>query len=105
MSLLAEPIPVRVTRYRCPFCRRGHSTKARAVDHIGRCWHNPAVRACKTCAHNELCECEPEVGYCCGTCATGLCAAGVQLRDPDGSWQVEMPCPKWAPKADEGESR
>ena len=50
---MAEPIPVRVTRYRCPHCPRGHSTRRRAVEHIARCWHNPDVKSCKTCKHFE----------------------------------------------------
>lgn len=48
---MADPIAVRVTRYRCPHCGRGHSTKARAVVHIARCWTNPQARGCKTCRH------------------------------------------------------
>ena len=44
-----RPIARRVTRYLCPYCSRGHWSKARAVEHIARCWRNPEVRACKTC--------------------------------------------------------
>ena len=50
---MTEPIPVRVTRYRCPYCPRGHSTRRRAVEHIARCWRNPDVKSCKTCKHFE----------------------------------------------------
>lgn len=61
---MTEPIPVMVRRFRCPFCPRGHASKARAVEHIGRCWSNPAARGCKTCRHfagwdvygEEVCE-------------------------------------------------
>ncbi|HEY9415037.1 MAG TPA: hypothetical protein VIQ30_09790 [Pseudonocardia sp.] len=48
---MSEPIPFRVTRYRCPHCPRTASSKARTVEHIGRCWRNPAARGCKTCKH------------------------------------------------------
>jgi len=48
---VTEPIPVRVTRYRCPHCHRTHSNKRSASQHIDRCWHNPDARGCKTCAH------------------------------------------------------
>lgn len=47
------PIQITVTRYVCPFCRRGRSTGKAAVAHIARCWRNPAARACKTCKHYD----------------------------------------------------
>lgn len=50
---MSQPIPIRVTRYQCPDCRRTHSKKAAATAHIARCWHNPNNRGCKTCAHYE----------------------------------------------------
>lgn len=48
---MSEPIPFRVTRYRCPHCPRTGSGKARVAEHMARCWRNPAVRGCKTCRH------------------------------------------------------
>lgn len=48
---MSEPIRVLVNRWQCPFCRRTRSAKAAAVAHVARCWLNPAVRSCKTCAH------------------------------------------------------
>lgn len=48
---MSAPIAVRVTRYRCPFCARSHSSRGRAAEHIGRCWRNPEARGCKTCRH------------------------------------------------------
>ena len=47
---VAEPVPVMVKRWECPFCRRRRSGKAATAEHLGRCWLNPAVRSCKTCA-------------------------------------------------------
>jgi hypothetical protein len=41
----------RVTRFLCPFCRRGHSARKAAERHVVRCFRNPAVGGCKTCAH------------------------------------------------------
>jgi hypothetical protein len=35
------PILCRVTRYRCPFCRRTRSTRTGANKHIARCFKNP----------------------------------------------------------------
>lgn len=71
------PIPVRVTRYRCPCCGRSHSSRRSAVDHIGRCWRNPAARGCKTCRHFDAgTSDEPEVGY---PGSPESCAAGVSL--------------------------
>lgn len=48
-----QPIPFTTTRYRCPTCPRTASSKARMVEHIGRCWLNPEARGCKTCKHFE----------------------------------------------------
>jgi len=70
------PIAVVVTRYRCPFCPRSLSSKTRMVDHIGKCWRNPAVRSCKTCKHFVREEGEPEVGLP----DIEDCEAGVDLR-------------------------
>lgn len=47
------PTPVVVTRHQCPHCRRTWAKRAAAEAHIGRCWKNPAARACKTCVHFE----------------------------------------------------
>lgn len=48
---MSEPIPVRVTRYRCPFCSRTRSNKSRTREHIARCWENPDAKGCMTCRH------------------------------------------------------
>ncbi|MGW6288859.1 hypothetical protein [Streptomyces sp. NPDC055107] len=45
------PIPVVVTRHKCPFCGTTRAKKQAAFAHIGRCWHNPDARSCKTCHH------------------------------------------------------
>jgi hypothetical protein len=71
-----EPIPVKVTRYRCPCCPRTASGKARMVEHIGRCWLNPEARGCKTCEHFEPYGPEWSDG----------CAVGVDLSG-------QKPCP------------
>lgn len=67
---MIEPIPFKTTRYRCPHCPRTASSKARMVDHIGRCWTNPEARACKTCAHYQAWTDEPE------HCLAGVSLAG-----------------------------
>jgi hypothetical protein len=81
---MPEPIPFTVTRHRCPFCPRTGSSKARATDHIARCWSNPETRGCKTCAHFEKyaggptcfpgrpCDCND--GY--EQCAVGISLTG-----------------------------
>jgi hypothetical protein len=40
-----------VRRFECPFCSRRRAAKKAVAEHLGRCWLNPAVRSCKTCAH------------------------------------------------------
>lgn len=48
------PMPVVVSRHQCPFCRRYTRADARQIrDHMTRCWQNPALRCCKTCAHKN----------------------------------------------------
>lgn len=53
---LRDPIARRATRWLCPFCTRGHWAKAKATEHIARCWKNPATRSCKTCTHYQPSE-------------------------------------------------
>jgi hypothetical protein len=92
---LAEPEPVIVTRWRCPFCRQSRSSRPAARRHIARCWHNPASRSCKTCAHYEY---EPDGEYCVGTpcdCNQGYeqCGKGVSFEAG-----LKAGCPLWALK-------
>jgi hypothetical protein len=68
---VTQPIPFRVTRYRCPHCPRTGASKARVREHIGRCWTNPATRGCKTCKHFE--PYGPESG---DSCAVGVDLGG-----------------------------
>ncbi|GAA4085144.1 hypothetical protein [Actinomadura miaoliensis] len=63
MGAAAEPIAITVTRYLCPYCRRGHSKKAAAARHIARCWWSPAAKGCKTCALYEPEITERDTGY------------------------------------------
>ena len=99
---MTAPIATVVTRWRCPFCPRSLSSKSRMVEHIGKCWRNPAVRGCKTCKHfepynmladEESCSAGVELSrnYCttCGTTVSdrhGDCpehpAAEIQLAGP-----------------------
>lgn len=58
-----QPERIQVTRWRCPHCGRSRANRADAARHMARCWYNPAARACKTCAHYEIDESEPDVGY------------------------------------------
>lgn len=67
---MTGPIPVRVTRYRCPHCARSYTRPVRTREHMARCWLNPAARGCKTCKNFEPPTAE-EPDYC---------DAGVDLR-------------------------
>ena len=65
------------------------------AEHIARCWLNPAVRSCKTCANLEpggdACGCEPGCNW--GSPSGGIpdsCAAGIDL---DGT--IKTGCPLW----------
>ena len=81
------PDRVTVTRYRCRFCRRYSRSKPGPVaDHMTRCWRNPAVRACKTCAHHQEAA-EPDVGL------SGFEWCDAQDVELDG---IRDHCPLWA---------
>lgn len=78
---MTSPIPVRVTRYRCPHCPRTASSRARSVEHMARCWRNPEARGCKTCRHFEPAWSEPPdwtTGYG-GSGADEACGVDVDL--------------------------
>lgn len=85
---MADPIARKVTRYGCPACSKGFASKARARDHIAKCWRNPENRSCKTCEHNIGGEYVWQ-----GDCAEGV-TLPVSEADPT---RVLLPlhCPKW----------
>lgn len=81
---MTAPIAFKATRYRCPFCPRTGSSKARVTEHMSRCWTNPEARGCKTCEHfrdgYDACGCEPGCNW--GNSGEPIpesCAAGVDL--------------------------
>ena len=97
----AEPIVVKVTRYRCPFCSRSWSQRKRAADHVARCWRNPAVRACKTCVYFQPYhwEGEPVPGIPGAVGCTEYpeaCGRHEDLREG-----LRSGCPLWSPAGDE----
>lgn len=108
---MTVPIPFVVTRFRCPFCPRTASSKKRTAEHIGRCWHNPQARSCKTCKHYE--PAEPSGDYCfpgrpcnCNEGTDESCAIGVSLagRGTEGDDDYVRPglivgCDKWEAKS------
>jgi hypothetical protein len=98
-AVIAEAVPesITVTRWRCPFCHRSRSSKRATAEHIERCWLNPAVRSCKTCANREpggdACGCEPGCNW--GSPPGGIpdsCTAGVDRSDGE----IKTGCPLWA---------
>ena len=87
-----EPIARRVTRYLCPFCRRGRSSRSAAERHIARCYGNPAARSCKTCALWEPSEkSDPLFNY--PGCPES-CGAGVPLS----IGTMPIGCEHWEPR-------
>lgn len=89
MATVDLPIPVVVTRHQCPHCRITRAKRAAMVAHIGRCWRNPAVRACKTCRHYE----PPQEGpYPQHPGWSEDCGAGELIGDYPTS-----DCPSWQP--------
>jgi hypothetical protein len=95
----AAPLTVTVRRYECPFCHRRRSSRAVTAEHMGRCWLNPDVRSCKTCANFEesydACGCEPGCNWGSPSGpAPASCAAGRDL--PEGAEFPVTGCPLWA---------
>ena len=86
---MSEPIPLEVTRYICPHCRRGHSKKLACSAHISRCFKNPENRSCKTCAYHE--RALPDIGY--APAEPEACARGNGEAIPKGCdlWERKMP--------------
>ena len=82
-----EPVVLTVIRFKCPFCRFSNSRRKTTVEHIARCWHNPAVCACKTCTHFHQEAPEPEVGL------RGMEWCDAQDLELDA---VRHDCPLWA---------
>lgn len=96
------PIPITVRRFQCPHCRRTRGKKQAAVEHMGRCWKNPAVRACKTCAHfapgGDACGCEPGCNW--GSSGPDMPSCGVGRELPD-DYKPVVHCPLWEARAEE----
>lgn len=101
--LLPDPISFRTTRYRCPYCPRTSSSKARSRQHTARCWCNPAAMGCKTCEHYDLDPggppCFPEWHCSCNEGSEG-CRLGVSL---DGRAQCDNCVAGYVGHADLGE--
>lgn len=91
----STPEPITVKRYRCPHCGTSRAKEGAARAHMARCWHNPNVRACKTCIHFEpgqaaggcwgdpYCNCPEVPEYC----AISQWPSGVSFPVVD--------CPSW----------
>lgn len=83
-----------VTRWKCPHCPTSRARRAAAEAHIDRCWHNPANRGCRSCAHfvradGESCDCRSDCTL--SDSWPDHCALGRELPD-------ERPitgCPLW----------
>lgn len=76
-----QPIPLTVTRYICPFCHRGRSRARACLEHMARCWKNPALKGCKTCINF--------LGH-------DKCGVGFNLKNG-----LVTKCQKWKPAAGE----
>lgn len=90
--MTAEPVVIRVRRYRCPFCNYSRASRVTVTGHIARCWSNPAVNACKSCDFFQRFE----TGYCgarpgcrCQDIPEG-CGKGHNLEDG-----IRTNCPDW----------
>jgi hypothetical protein len=73
-------IPVKVTRYKCPFCSKSRSSRKAAQTHVDSCWMDRVNHACKTC--DNFRPIEPEQAE--------HCAAGIDITDG-----LQSQCPAW----------
>ena len=89
----AKPIERKVTRFICPFCRRGRSKRSYAQEHIDQCWKNPAQRSCGSCANFRS---GSQGGYDEPGCDP-YCAVGAEIHSADGDKQLVRLCPSWEP--------
>ena len=97
---MPEPIAVRVTRYQCPPCGRTHSSRQRAVEHMGRCWRNPEARGCLTCRHFDQFDGEPDVGLAAyEECEVGVSLAGQPAFEFCATHGADMANPFGPPEA------
>lgn len=61
---IAPPIRTTLVRYKCPHCGRLCARRPAAVDHIERCFLDPANRTCRTCEHHVRAYTAPSSAWC-----------------------------------------
>lgn len=91
--LLPLPIPVVVTRWQCPYCRRSRSRRKPCETHIQLCWKNPTLRGCKTCAFFVPRAAKSRDQY--GGTVEDRCDAGFRIKDG-----LVRNCARWKEKDD-----
>jgi hypothetical protein len=103
---MAEPVAFTVTRYRCPHCQRFTASRKRVVaEHIARCWHDPAQRTCKTCAHHAQAHTSAPAEWCFPGAACTCNDMDEHCEHPDGPDEfvsVTVGCPFWELRQKDG---
>lgn len=91
------PLAVMVRRYECPHCGWRRADKTLVARHIARCWHDPAMRTCRSCVFFERGHAE-ETDYGWRE-VPDACALGepVEPRHP------VIACPLWKNRDEEEE--
>ncbi|MET8694767.1 hypothetical protein ABZV65_19740 [Streptomyces bauhiniae] len=99
------PMPVVVSRHQCPFCRRfTRADLSQVQDHMTRCWQNPRLRTCKTCAHYQpestdfRHQCHP--GYHCGCNDWDESCTHPEGPESEDYQFPVLHCPLWQSKTD-----
>lgn len=88
---LAAPERITVVRWKCTHCSRSSSSRKAAVQHIGRCWLNPANKTCRTCRYFSAAQSNCVDPGCNGCGSEAFCRVGDEL----GAYDVTERCPDW----------
>lgn len=90
---MTEPEKITTVRWRHPSCGKTYANRSRAREHAGRCWSDPANRACRTCEHYQPPDSDLDTGYS----QDEGCGVGIPLpvidRDHGPSTTLAVHCP------------
>ena len=90
-----QPREVMVKRFVCPNCGWRRATKKLVVEHMARCWYDPANKSCKTCIHFSHDDGDPETG------APEVIWCSAQSKELQYAETPVVSCPLWRDRDEE----